>query len=56
MSLPIWAVFMRKVYGDPTLGYFETETFKIPSTYNPDEGCDGQSPPESSSSSAVEEF
>jgi penicillin-binding protein 1A len=39
MALPIWAIFMRKVYGDPTLGYSETETFKVPPTYNPDEGC-----------------
>ena len=28
--LPIWATYMKKVYDDPTLGYSQTETFKLP--------------------------
>jgi penicillin-binding protein 1A len=61
MSLPIWALFMRKVYADPMLGYSETEKFKIPPTFDAG-GCGsggggGEAPPEeSSSSTAVEEF
>lgn len=30
MALPIWARYMRKVYGDRSLGYFEGERFPIP--------------------------
>jgi penicillin-binding protein 1A len=57
MALPIWGTFMRKVYADPTLGYSESETFKIPSTFNPDAGCSGQEPPaESPSAPTTEEF
>lgn len=57
MALPIWAMFMRKVYGDPSLGYSEAEAFKIPPSYDPNAGCGGESPPEESSpSTAVEQF
>ena len=28
-ALPIWATYMKKVYDDPTLGYSQTETFKL---------------------------
>jgi len=58
MALPIWAVFMRKVYSDPMLGYSEAEKFKIPPTFDAG-GCGvGQASPDdsSSSSAAVEEF
>lgn len=30
MALPIWGIFMKKVYGDPTLGYSESEKFNVP--------------------------
>jgi penicillin-binding protein 1A len=33
MALPIYALFMQKVYADPALGYSETETFHIPEPY-----------------------
>jgi penicillin-binding protein 1A len=33
MALPIYALFMQKVYSDPTLGYSEAETFDIPNAY-----------------------
>ncbi len=42
MALPIYGLFMQKVYADKTLGYSETETFEIPSQYaNP---CKGHQP------------
>ncbi|MDR2388908.1 MAG: transglycosylase domain-containing protein [Tannerellaceae bacterium] len=33
MALPIYALFMQKVYADPTLPYSETETFDLPARY-----------------------
>ncbi len=33
MALPIFALFMQKVYADKTLGYSETERFDIPGEY-----------------------
>jgi penicillin-binding protein 1A len=57
MALPIWAIFMHKVYSDATLGYSESEAFKIPSTFNPDAGCDGSVPDDTSPGGATtEEF
>lgn len=43
MALPIWAKYMVKVYGDKSLGYDETETFKLPEGYDPchDNGEEG---------------
>lgn len=43
MALPIWAKYMVKVYGDKSLGYNETETFKLPEGYDPchDNGEEG---------------
>ena len=35
MALPIWAIFMKKVYADPTLGFSPMEKFDIPADYNP---------------------
>ena len=37
MALPIWAIFMKKVYADTSLGYDPTVLFDIPEDYNP---CD----------------
>lgn len=39
MALPIWALYMKKVLADPTLGYSETEDFDIPEWFDPEEGC-----------------
>ena len=30
MALPIWGIYMQKVYADKTLGYSQDETFVIP--------------------------
>lgn len=39
MALPIWALYMKKVLEDPSLGYSAEETFDIPSYFNPNAGC-----------------
>jgi penicillin-binding protein 1A len=33
MALPIYALYMQKVYADESLGYSETENFTVPSQY-----------------------
>ena len=48
MALPIWALYMKKVYADKSLGYSESETFKVSSTYDPNAGCDGGTPDQNS--------
>jgi penicillin-binding protein 1A len=35
MSLPIWALYMKKVYEDAKLGYSQSTKFDIPAGYNP---------------------
>ncbi len=40
MALPIWALYMQKVYADSNLGYTEDEAFDVPSTFNPNAGCE----------------
>ena len=35
MALPIWAIFMKKVYADSALGYSPEEKFDLPEKYNP---------------------
>lgn len=35
MALPIWGLYMQKVYKDKTLGYSETEEFNIPEDFDP---------------------
>ena len=39
MALPIWALYMQKVYADPDLGYSQDEQFDVPSSFNPNNGC-----------------
>ena len=33
MALPVYAIFMKKVYADPALGYSQSEQFEIPRQY-----------------------
>lgn len=40
MALPIWALYMKKVYGYPGIGYSENEVFEIPSSFNANQGCE----------------
>ena len=35
MALPIWGLYMKKVFADKTLGYEQTETFQIPEDFRP---------------------
>ena len=34
MALPIWAIYMKKVYNDRSLGYSQSETFSIPDDFS----------------------
>ncbi len=34
MALPIWAIFMKKVFNDRSLGYSQSEKFQIPSDFD----------------------
>ncbi|MBQ6800937.1 MAG: penicillin-binding protein, partial [Bacteroidaceae bacterium] len=38
MALPIWGLYMNKVYADKSLGYSQEETFRIPEDYDPCKG------------------
>lgn len=46
MALPIYGLFMQKVYADKTLGYSEEEVFEIPPQYS-DPCADGNQPDDS---------
>ncbi len=39
MALPIWGIYMNKVYNDKSLNYSVDKNFNIPSWFNPTEGC-----------------
>ncbi len=41
MALPIWGLYMNKVYADKTLGYSQEDTFNIPENYDPCRGFSG---------------
>ena len=51
MALPVWAIYMNKVYADKSLGYSQDEKFEIPEGFDPcgepgSEGYSGTSSPE----------
>jgi penicillin-binding protein 1A len=35
MALPIWGLYMNKVFADKSLGYLQTDTFAIPHGFDP---------------------
>jgi len=39
MALPIFALYMQKIYADPDLGYSVDEQFDIPENFDPEAGC-----------------
>lgn len=39
MALPIWAIYMQKVYADEELGYDKEEQFDVPEWFDPAAGC-----------------
>lgn len=38
-ALPIWGLYMQKVYADSTLGYSQDEKFDIPAEFDPNQAC-----------------
>jgi len=44
MALPMWAMYMKKIYADRALGYSQAEVFKIPNSFDPDAGCSASLP------------
>jgi len=40
MALPIFAIFLKKVYSDPEFGILETEEFERPTNFNIELDCD----------------
>ena len=40
MALPIWALYMRKVFDDESLGIYEDVEFEPPENFNIDINCD----------------
>ena len=38
-ALPIWAIYMQKVYADDELCYDKRERFDVPRWFNPNQGC-----------------
>lgn len=38
VALPVYGLYMKKVYADPSLGYEETEKFDLPEDYDPCQG------------------
>ncbi len=39
MALPVCALYLKKVYADPELGYSQEEQFDIPVWFDPNDGC-----------------
>ncbi len=38
-ALPIYGLYMQKIFADPDLGYSEDEAFDIPDWFDPEAGC-----------------
>ena len=57
MALPIYGLFMKKVYADKKLGYSQKETFEVPAEYsNPCHGYQPSGDYSSSSSSGIDDL
>lgn len=54
MALPIWAEYMKNVYGDPHLDYSQDEAFEKPLNFNIDLNCDEPSVPDDLTPEEVE--
>lgn len=39
MALPIWGIYMKKIYADPRLGYSQSEKFEMPENFRVINGC-----------------
>ncbi len=42
MALPIWAIYMQKVYANEKLGYEKEEQFDVPDWFDPEAGCNSR--------------
>jgi penicillin-binding protein 1A len=42
MALPIWALFLKKVYNDPTMKVKSTDTFRQPLNFDYELDCDDE--------------
>jgi penicillin-binding protein 1A len=40
MALPVFGIFLRKVYNDPQFGIMEADEFERPSNFNIELDCD----------------
>lgn len=40
MALPVFAIFLKKVYADPQFGIMEADEFEVPSNFNIELDCD----------------
>ena len=40
MALPLWVIFLKKVYADPQFGIMEADEFERPSNFNMELDCD----------------
>jgi hypothetical protein len=40
MALPVFGLFMRKLYNDPQFGIMESDEFERPSNFNIETDCD----------------
>jgi penicillin-binding protein 1A len=40
MALPIWALYMKKIYNDSSVGISQSEVFDIPESFNINQGCE----------------
>jgi penicillin-binding protein 1A len=55
MALPIWGLYMSKVYADKTLPYSQEEKFEIPEDFNPC-GSKSTTPAEETTSGGFDDF
>lgn len=56
MALPIWALYMQKLYADPTLGFVDGTHFDIPQAYKENAKCDENTTNSTSSASSDDIF
>ena len=54
MALPIWGIYMKKVYSDPDLGYSENDQFQV--VPGEDYSCTGSGNKESAEDNSASEF
>jgi penicillin-binding protein 1A len=55
MALPIWALYMKKVYADKNLGYSQNDKFAIPANFREVNGCPVEIDSESSEYESVDD-